>query len=1050
MIRRLLILGAELGAFIIIVTAGVLLWASHYIDTDDFRQRFAGVAEQLVGRPVSLDGELNIALYPTLSLEVLNLEIDGEPEFGETPLVAFDKLLVSVRLMPLLSKKIEVRSIVVEGMEVNIVRSKEDKINWQSIINFLRKPKTGGSVPSDQIEAVSLSEFEVVNASVTYEDNVEGQTFSLSGVGLRTGEIVPGADIPFTANSTFAWKNGGIQSEFILKGIVKAGDDGIQLRNSSVYATIGGAFLPEGANPAEVTAQLVMDLSNHSIALDGVRLRFLGIQADGNIRSDDLSQNLKAYGQISVHEFKPSDIIGRYFPKAPLKDVDGLRKANLSTEFTIDESGVSLKKVKAVLDDLTVRGSLAMQNYSWPHFSFDLTGGVVNLDRYIPLFRTGTPFIWDDFGLNLFRLFRGKGSIKAEGLQVLDLPIENIHLELAADKNSIKANARAERKGQGAVLLDGDIRIGKQNDTAIPTLGAALAVTMESDKNGFDFMNIKPISVSGKSSIQASINLADMPCPPSEESINILRHISGVVRLDLLNGKGGYSDKEDSYAMAYSKVGCGLKFSPFATSGNEVYGYNVDSNLRVSSTDKIKSVSFSAIGPFLWDLENTQFKSSGMAVKNVLGGALYTDEQSRFSAHGKVAFDTQRGFVDVNSATIRTLETTLKGSVKLTDLNTSFKASGNIEIPNANARRIIYLLSRFSLRTGAPDALKSISLKTKFSANRDGFRLTDIVGALDGMPLKGNLSAKGFDNPQLVGSLTAGFLDIDRFIPDSKERKLQAKRQGKAYKASPVELPHTFLRWLNVNVKVWLEGLKLMDIRARTVSGNISAHEGAINVSNIKGIVHGGPLKAGWVGEVGEKSLTTHLKLLVENMQAGALLKDMAGKEYVKGVADVDIDVTSFGRTDDNIVENLEGKVRCRVLDGSFKFTGYDVQAKTSDQDGGHELVTTSDPRTRRTVFKKAFAYFDVKKGVFNVDEFRVEAPPLLQSHGKGNFSLPDNTINLHIRNDFVAIPSVSMDITGKLSDPEVNIPKAAIVSDTVRNILSLPEKSFKFLRDLF
>ncbi len=79
-----------------------------------------------------------------------------------------------------------------------------------------------------------------------------------------------------------------------------------------------------------------------------------------------------------------------------------------------------------------------------------------------------------------------------------------------------------------------------------------------------------------------------------------------------------------------------------------------------------------------------------------------------------------------------------------------------------------------------------------------------------------------------------------------------------------------------------------------------------------------------------------------------------------------------------------------------------------------------------------------------------MEAPPVLQSYGTGYFSLPDDSINLSIKNDFVAVPSVTIDIKGRLSDPKVNIPKGKILSDTVRNVLSLPEKSFEFLRDLF
>jgi AsmA protein len=183
-------------------------------------------------------------------------------------------------------------------------------------------------------------------------------------------------------------------------------------------------------------------------------------------------------------------------------------------------------------------------------------------------------------------------------------------------------------------------------------------------------------------------------------------------------------------------------------------------------------------------------------------------------------------------------------------------------------------------------------------------------------------------------------------------------------------------------------------------------------------------------------------------MQAGLLMTDMAGRDYVRGVTDLDLDLASSGKTDDDIVAALSGTTRVEIVDGSFKFSGYDAKPTVDE----HRMSgqTANDPKLRRTVFKKAVNAFDVAKGVFTVRTLRVEAPPVLQCEGSGYFNLPDNTIDLSIRNDFVAVPSVTFNIVGKLTDPEVRIPKGKIVNDTVRNILSLPEKSFNFLRDLF
>jgi len=256
---------------------------------------------------------------------------------------------------------------------------------------------------------------------------------------------------------------------------------------------------------------------------------------------------------------------------------------------------------------------------------------------------------------------------------------------------------------------------------------------------------------------------------------------------------------------------------------------------------------------------------------------------------------------------------------------------------------------------------------------------------------------------------------------------------------------------LRLSGKAWFEEFKLAKVRAKGLSAEIEADKGDIRISKGVGKVHGGDLTAILTGKVGADSLSTHLKLHVEDMQAGPLLKDIVEREYLRGETDIDFDVISFGKTDDAIVQNLDGKAWTRIRNGSFKFTGYDLpNLKQDSHDQSVAALKRPKPVERRTVFDKAVGYFTIKKGVFHADKIRLEAPPVLQSYGKGQFSLPANTIDLSIRNDFVVVPSVTIHLKGKLTDPKVSVPTGEILDKTVRNILSLPEKSFNFLRDLF
>jgi len=1052
MFRRFFIILIEIGAVCVLLSAAGLFWASYYIDTDEFRVRFIDTIKEFTGRNVKLYGELDISLWPGFVLEVEDLSVDESPEFGNEPFVHFDRIRVSVRLIPLISERLDIRSVMVEGMELSIVQNNDGLFNWQSIVDKNRGESLPDSPSGFAIKEVTLSGLEVINASVKYKDDTGKNGYLLSGVNLRTGAIDPGESVPFTASSAFSWVDGGVESDLTLKGMIEAGFDGapITLKDATLYASVGGAFLPVGANPGEMTARVVVDWDKRSVALDGLRARFLGLRAEGNIASGDLSEGFSTTGHVTVHPFKPADIIARYFPKAPVKSVDGLRTSSFTSFFQVDESGIKFKDLALALDEMTIRGWLGFKGYSKPNFSFDLRGNTIDLDPYLPLFKTDTPFIWDDFMLGTFRAFRGQGTVRADGFNVLETLVSDIRLSIKADKKSILIDAGAIKKGQASLGGRTEVSIGKSSSTGEPVLKVSAHLTAESQKGGFAFLKTTPLSLGGKGSLDVKANVTQMVCPSSEPSIDIMRHLEGNVSLSLGEGSARYKGKSaNPVILDYSKVNISLGVTPAKMAVEDYYSYTVAANVRMRGGKDIETVTVAGNGALTTAIDKLHVKSSGMDVKGHMTSTLLPSKAKRITASGRVSFDSETGKAFVTGGNMHLLNTSIKGTANISGLDKDIKASGMIEVPDANPKRIIYLLSGFAANTNDAEALKKASLSTRYKVDKNGFTLSELEGGLDGMPVNGHIVGQGLKNPMLSFSFAAGAFDLDKYLPPSQKVSLEERRSGKVKKAPPVDLPLGFLRALRLNGKGSFEEFKLAGIRANDVTANVKADRGKIHVFDVKGAVHKGKLTTDWTGDVRKNELMTHLQLHIEDMQAGPLLKDLSDRDYVRGETDVDFDLISTGATDDEILKYLRGKAWVRIRNGSFKFTGYDSPPprKGNVTDTGANIEVKPRPRT---TFHKAMAYFSVDKGVFSVDKFRVEAPPLLQSYGQGSFSLPDNTVNMSVRNDFVAVPSVTIQVVGKLTDPEVKVPKGKIVDDTVRNILSLPEKSFEFLRDLF
>ncbi|MBG0789636.1 MAG: AsmA family protein [Desulfovibrionaceae bacterium] len=1047
MIRRLVLIGIELLVAAVLLFATGLFWASYYIDTPEFRSLFTDTLSRVVGREVRLNGDININLWPEILLEVDDLTVGENPDFGTEPFARFDTIHLNVRVLPLLTHRLMIESVFVDGLQVAVIADEDGRFNLETFLTAAGNAG-GASVQGDW--AFSLFNVEIINTDVELMDRRSGRVWRLSGISLHTGEIRADAPIPVTVGSGFSLDALGIRADFTLNGLVTYGEGMTKPRlgDATLTATVYGDFLPEDAAPGQLTSRVAFDWEHRSVDLKDFQAQLLGLRAEGSLESGDLRETLAAEGHVTIRPFVPSAIISRYAPDVSVASVDGLKSSAFASFVHIDESGMRFKELVFTLDDITVRGDLAMAGFAAPVFDFDLRGNTIDLDRYLLLFYTGTPFVWGDFNLPLFRAFKGKGKIRADGLKVMDTLLSDIRMKVTADKSFV-FDAGAIKKGQASVGGSLEATIGADS-SGVPTLAMKARIDAESQKNGFGFLQRDAASLGGVGTLSLDVSVPAVACPPEKRSMAIADHLTGKAELRLRNGTARFkSDSGKIREMPYDEASLSMGVVP----GKGPAGYwnpVVDGSVRLRGGKDVENLSMDVQGPFSVAWDESHLKASGVAVSGSGFWTVLPEGARRVNVSGRVDYDTRTHTAGVEDGFVRVLETVVTGRGVLTGLNDAPDATGEVAIDGADPKRIILLLTGEDFPTDDPEALRYWSLAARFQADEHGFALSDVKAKIDGMPLTGRVVGDGYVHPMLSFSITGGSLDIDRYLPPGADEAIEKKRASRFVKAPPVQLPLKFLGALRLDGKAVLEELKLAKIRARGVTGDIRADKGEIHVANVLGTAYEGSLAGDWTGRIGEKSLTTHLVIRVKDMQAGPLTRDLGGRDYVRGASDVDIDVESRGATDDDILQNLNGKLSVRVTSGSFKFSGYPDEEVRPATLSKQEIEKMEQRAKARTSFRRGVMEFTGENGVFKADKFRLEAPPVLQSYGKGWFSLPDNSIDFSIQNDFVVVPSVTLVLSGRLTDPKVSVPTGRIVNDTVLNILSIPKKSFDFLRDLF
>ena len=310
-----IILGLVAIVAVLIVVLAIVL--PFIIDPNDFKNQIATAVQENTGRTLSIDGDISLSVFPWLGLEIGPTRLSNAQGFGEQPMASMQKVQVRVKLLPLLHKQLEMDTIKLSGLRLDLGKDASGRSNWDDLLGESgEKTKTGAGHPGEEagspLAGLAIGGVEVTDARVLWDDRSTGSRYELNELSFTTGAIDPGKpfdlDLHFGMNATKPAIAG--QTDLSGKVLISESMQAVSLDDAELKLDLNGDDLPGGRLRVSLATDIAVDLERHTLEIPKLTLETLGLKVSGKASGTGIGgEDPHLSGALNVAEFVPRDVI---------------------------------------------------------------------------------------------------------------------------------------------------------------------------------------------------------------------------------------------------------------------------------------------------------------------------------------------------------------------------------------------------------------------------------------------------------------------------------------------------------------------------------------------------------------------------------------------------------------------------------------------------------------------------------------------------------------------------------------------------------------------
>jgi len=443
------------------------------VNPDDYR----GTIEQLVlektGRRLTIEGHMELSLFPWLGVKMGRVALADNPAFGPDPFVRFDSAGIRVKLLPLLSKSLEVDRVTLHGLHLKLRIDKHGAHNWDDLGKQGKAPATAGppeKPAGPPLAALAIGGIDLQNAQLSWDDQQHQQHYEVEGLNLNSGPVTLGQAFDIDTRFRFTSKQPEIHGDVTLasKLSIDLKKQRYQARKLQLQLSLTGAAVPNGSLATQLNSDISTDLSQQTLTVEKLQLSSSGLNISGQLQGKNIIDQPQLQGTLHTNDFSPRKLMTALaLPVPQTADPKVLDQARLQLQFAASTDSLSIRRLTGKLDDTGIEASGGIKHFGQPVITLNARLDTIDLDRYLsPAAKDAPPETPASAaaagGLQLpmktLRRLNLDGQFKIGALKVSGMHLRDCQLDIKAHRGLIRlapiSAALYEGQYQGNMALD--------------------------------------------------------------------------------------------------------------------------------------------------------------------------------------------------------------------------------------------------------------------------------------------------------------------------------------------------------------------------------------------------------------------------------------------------------------------------------------------------------------------------------------------------------------------------------------------------------------------